>query len=67
MDKSDRAAYCTWTESDSDYDDHWETLCDNAFTLLDGTPKENDMVYCPYCGRKIQEVVIAVADDEDEE
>jgi len=41
--------YKTWGE-------YWETGCSNAFTLNDGTPKDNGMVFCPYCGQKIEEV-----------
>jgi hypothetical protein len=42
---------CKWTY-DNDYD-QWITSCDNAFVLMEGTPAENRMLYCPYCGKNI--------------
>lgn len=44
---------CKWAY-DYNYD-MWETRCANAFTLMNGTPKENKMIFCPYCGKKIDE------------
>jgi len=31
----------------------WETGCGNVFVLIKGTPEDNDMKYCPYCGRPL--------------
>ena len=45
---------CTWGYDDGD--DYWETSCDGAFQLVDGTPADNGMKFCPYCGRPIEEV-----------
>jgi len=42
---------CAWREDGSD----WHTGCGDCFTLFDGTPAENDMTYCCYCGKKIEE------------
>lgn len=42
---------CTWTETE----DCWETSCGEAFIICEGTPKENNMKFCPYCGRRIKE------------
>ena len=34
----------------------WECQkCGLAWILNDGTPKDNEMCYCPKCGRKILE------------
>ena len=44
---------CRWAE---DEDGNWQTQCDSAFVLLEGTPKQNDMRYCPYCGKPLVEV-----------
>lgn len=42
---------CTWTlDPDGEL---WDTGCGQAFCLSDGTPKENDMIYCPFCGNRI--------------
>ena len=35
-------------------DDYYETACKNAYCLADGTLKDNDHKYCPYCGGLIQ-------------
>ncbi len=43
---------CVWSYDD---DDFWKTDCGNAFVLNEGTPVENDMRFCPYCGGKLVE------------
>lgn len=45
---------CVWTENDSGW---WETTCQHAFSLTDGSPAENGMNFCPYCGRQLKEQV----------
>ena len=42
---------CKWTY-DENYD-MWETDCGGAFCLESGTPAENNMKYCSYCGKMI--------------
>jgi len=42
---------CTW-KYDPDQD-CWETSCDNAYSIIDGTPKENGMKFCTYCGKPL--------------
>ena len=34
----------------------YDTSCDNSFMIIEGTPTDNNMKYCTYCGRKIKEV-----------
>lgn len=43
---------CIWTEDD---DGTWATQCGHLFVLNDGTPLQNDMAYCPYCGNRLHE------------
>ena len=44
---------CRWTQEP--VDDYWTSACDYAFTLTDeGLPAENDFLYCPKCGGKIE-------------
>ena len=43
---------CMWTY-DENYD-VWETECKNSFQLNAGTPEDNMMKFCPYCGKKIK-------------
>ena len=45
---------CKWSE---DADGVWETECGDMFVLVEGPPSKNDMRYCCYCGRKLQEVL----------
>lgn len=44
---------CVWSV---DEDGNWNTSCDNIAVLIEGTPLDNDWVFCPYCGKIIQEV-----------
>ncbi len=44
---------CTWTYTE--FYDYWDTQCGHAFDIMNGTPKDNKMVYCPYCGKKIKQ------------
>lgn len=48
---------CTWKHTVWKYSpcaDLWETECDELFDFVDGTPTENGMRYCCYCGRPIK-------------
>ena len=38
---------CIWEE---DEDANWKTLCGHTFTLNEGTPINNHMRFCCYCG-----------------
>lgn len=40
---------CTWSQIQAD-SDCWGASCGNEFTLNDGTPKDNNMKFCCYCG-----------------
>ena len=44
---------CTWTEDD---DGNFETTCGEMFVLITGTPYENSMRFCCYCGSPLVEV-----------
>ena len=44
---------CKWEYNE--WDECWYTQCKNAFSLENGTPKDNNMKYCPYCGNLIQQ------------
>ena len=43
-----------------DHSDEWEggyyecSVCGEAFTFIEGTPKENLYNYCPYCGARME-------------
>lgn len=42
--------HCQWNE---DEDGNWFTDCNNAFTFNEGSPSDNKMQFCPYCGKLI--------------
>ena len=46
------AAVCGWTDNSGEGD--WDTGCGNCFTLNDGTPEENGMHFCCYCGKPLE-------------
>ena len=41
---------CEWTE---DCNGNWDTGCGNAFCLETGSPADNGMLFCCYCGEKL--------------
>lgn len=45
---------CIWADAGEEWG-YWETSCNNAFVLIDGTPYENKMRFCPYCGKPLEE------------
>jgi hypothetical protein len=46
---------CKWSPNrDLWGTDYWDTSC-NYTREMAGTPANNQMVYCPFCGRKIEE------------
>lgn len=49
-----RVGYCEWKYDD--YEDCYDTKCGNSFVISEGTPSNNDMKYCCYCGKTIKEV-----------
>lgn len=42
---------CTWRDTGP----YWATGCGNAFWFEEGGPEENDMRFCPYCGKPLKE------------
>lgn len=46
---------CTW-EHDAEID-AYETTCGNTFIVGEGTPAENDMKFCCYCGGALIEAI----------
>ena len=42
---------CVWRENNG----LWETDCKQEFAINDGTPSENMMKYCCFCGKIITE------------
>ena len=46
---------CEWRLCDEEAN-VYDTSCINPHILIEGTPKENNYEYCPYCGKKIKVV-----------
>ena len=53
---------CEWRLCDEEAN-VYDTSCRNPHILIEGTPKENNYEYCPYCGKKIK--VVDQMDEED--
>ena len=47
---------CKWKYQDDEYNDYWETDCGEAWCITEGNLKDNHIVFCPFCGKKIKEV-----------
>lgn len=43
---------CVWAE---DFDGEYDTTCQQAFMFIDGSPSENQMKFCCYCGKELVE------------
>lgn len=41
---------CEWIQ---DSDGNWETDCDDMFVFETGSPADNHMHFCCYCGKKL--------------
>lgn len=52
-----------WQEGESDW---WQTKCGNVFILNEGTPSENSMKFCCFCGKPVKEEPYAEEEDDDE-
>ena len=49
----DRAASCQWKADDNG---DWHTDCGEIFVIVNGSPLENSMKFCCYCGKRLDEV-----------
>ena len=47
---------CHWSRDGEDCDT-WATSCHKYFNIEDGTPTENKMAFCCFCGGPIEEDV----------
>jgi hypothetical protein len=45
---------CEWTRIDTDFN-YWRSSCGEEWALDDGTPTENKMRFCHYCGKPLHE------------
>lgn len=45
---------CVWAEDGED--GPWASSCGHYWQFTDGTPTENDMKFCPFCGKPLEQV-----------
>lgn len=62
----DQAVPCKWKRVDDQDSSEYNAACGLCFIVYEGGLEDNQMVYCPGCGRKILEV-IPEEEPEDEE
>jgi hypothetical protein len=49
-------AACTWSQVDDEHTpDTWEADCGAMWTFTDGGPADNDMKFCPKCGKHVEQ------------
>jgi hypothetical protein len=50
---------CKWRQVTDGFEalGQWETDCGNCYEITEGTPEENEMRYCSYCGRELEQVL----------
>ena len=51
-----REQYCHWLQQDGENSEDWLACDDKIFCLTNGTPSENGMMFCPYCGKNLVEI-----------
>jgi len=54
---------CTWTHDVDYWTDHWETSCGGAFQFECGSPEDNQMKFCCYCGSHLVTNIIELTED----
>lgn len=46
---------CSWIQEDDPEICYWKTGCGNSFYFTDGTPADNRMKFCCYCGKLLKQ------------
>ena len=54
---------CHWTQEDYD-SDTWNTTCGRLFSLIEGTPQDNDIRFCCFCSYPVMQNPYREEDDE---
>ena len=57
LDKAEQqiSGICKW-KYDENYN-MYETDCEHAFIFIEGRKSDNGFLFCPYCGKKIEEAL----------
>ena len=62
--QQDEPETCTWHQDGDSDSGTYSTSCRHHFNLEDGTPEDNKMSWCCYCGKKLaQELITEGGDD----
>jgi hypothetical protein len=48
------AEACVWVLDDNPDVAVWETSCKESFIFMDGTPADNNVKFCPFCGQSVK-------------
>jgi hypothetical protein len=62
---TDKCKWAEWATVIGEPTNNYDTSCGKTFTLNEGTPKDNSMEFCCFCGKPI-EVAACYADIEDD-
>lgn len=54
-------APCVWNEDDNGT---WDTACGETFVFNEGTPADNKMLFCCYCGKPLKQRTYHMMDEE---
>jgi len=49
---------CEWRQDENPDLGVWESGCGNTWFLEEATPKENDMNFCPFCGKPLNQKLL---------
>lgn len=52
---------CEWSYSETE--SIWESACGDAWNFEEGTPEDNHMKFCPFCGRQLTQRAADVCPD----
>ena len=56
---------CAWHQDGDSESDLYATSCRHYFSLNEGTPEDNKMHWCCYCGKRIVQELITEEDDDE--
>ena len=62
--QQDEPETCTWHQDGDSDSGVYATSCGHYFNLEDGTPEDNKMQWCCYCGKKLVQELITEDDDD---
>jgi len=48
---NDEVKECRWTQ---DEDGVWQTSCGGSYEIIEGTPRDNKMRFCCFCGKVLR-------------